>query len=81
MLGRRYEFSEEDLEEMGEALLKADEIRADSKIFRMVQDYLAEKGKRIEKLSDRREEKSEEYENMSKPKSIDDLRKKIAKGE
>jgi chaperonin cofactor prefoldin len=80
MLGKRYDFTEDELKELGDALLKADEIKADSRVYRLVQDYLREKGEQIEKVADRREEKSEEYEKMDNKqvKSIADLRKKIA---
>lgn len=49
-----YEYSDEDLEEMGEALLKAQEIQSDPKLFKMVKQYLDGKVTKIRSLEDLR---------------------------
>jgi hypothetical protein len=40
---------------MGEVILESERIRADDKVFRMVQQHLAEKGREIRSIRDIRD--------------------------
>ena len=45
--GKSYSFTEDEMEEFGEILLVAEEIKADDKLFRLVTDYLKKKSDKI----------------------------------
>ena len=45
--GKSYSFTEDEMEEFGEILLVAEEIKADDKMFRLVTDYLKKKSDKI----------------------------------
>ena len=82
------EFTEEELNEMGEAMLLTHDIRKDDKVHALVKKHLKAKGENIEEISSRHantenadlaEEHSDEKPNKKKPiTSIKDLRKRIA---
>ena len=54
-----YEYSEADLHDMGECLLKAKEIQADPKLYKMVMQHLNMKVDKIMSLDDLRKKQKE----------------------
>ena len=53
--GKNYSYTEEELDEMGEIILTAEDIKADDKLFRLVQQHLKEKSSKITKIQDLRD--------------------------
>ena len=53
--GKNYTFTESEMDQMGEIILVAEEIKGDDKLFRLVQKHLAEKGDKITKIQDLRD--------------------------
>jgi len=53
--GKNYSYTEEELDEMGEIILTAEDIKADDKLFRLVQQHLKEKSGKITKIQDLRD--------------------------
>lgn len=49
-----YDFTEAELNEMGEVLLRADKITSDSKLHKLVIEHMKKKSERISKISDLR---------------------------
>lgn len=54
-----YEYSDADLNEMGECLIKAQKIQSDKKLYSMVKDYLDGKVNDINSLDDLRRKQKE----------------------
>lgn len=53
--GKNYSYTESEMDEMGEIILVAEEIKGDDKLFRLVQKHLGEKGDKITKIQDLRD--------------------------
>ncbi len=53
--GKNYTYTESEMDQMGEILLVAEEIKEDDKLCRLVQKHLAEKGEKITKIQDLRD--------------------------
>jgi len=82
----KLQYTEEEMDEMGEAMLLAHEVQQDEKVHALVKKHLKKKGVMIDEISSRhadteREEMAEEDEKPKKSKpvtSIKELRKRIA---
>jgi hypothetical protein len=61
----RLDYSEKEIEEMGEILLKADEINQNEPLARAVRNHLREKGQKMRKISDIRDRMEDDLEEDS----------------
>ena len=53
--GKSYSYTESEMDQMGEILLTAEDIKSDDKLFRLVQEHLEEKSGKITKIQDIRD--------------------------
>lgn len=53
--GKNYTFTEDEMNQMSEILITADEIRTDKRLFELVKKYMEEKKNKITKIQDLRD--------------------------
>ena len=64
--GKSYSYTESEMDQMGEILLTAEDIKSDSKLFRLVQKHLEEKSGKINKIQDIRDSLNSEGDSARK---------------
>jgi len=53
--GKNYSYTASEMDQMGEIVLTAEEIKSDDKLFRLVKEHLEEKKGKINKIQDIRD--------------------------